>query len=251
MPIPSGPISHPWRRFLRFSVRGLVVFVVVIGAGLGWTVRQAHIQRDAVAAIERDAGRVDYSWEQSDGVTLPEGKPWARPWLVDLIGVDYFVHVTTVQFPMSSKPTDSTIARVGSLTRLRSLFDYSSSVSDAGLAHLTGLTDLEELELFGTPVTDAGLMHLTGLTKLHSLILTDTHVTDAGLIHLKSMKGLSALSLRGTQVTDAGLVHLRRLTDLSYLDLDSSVSARRSHTRCASGLPRAAVVWSGPPSLAW
>jgi YD repeat-containing protein len=30
-----------------------------------------------------------------------------------------------------------------------------------------------------------------------------------------------------------------------------TVSARRNHTRCASGLPRAAVVWSGPPSLAW
>ena len=29
------------------------------------------------------------------------------------------------------------------------------------------------------------------------------------------------------------------------------VSARRSHTRCAGGLPMAALVWSGPPSLAW
>ena len=45
------PVSHPWRRFLRFSVRGLIVVVLVIGAGLGWIVRQAHIQRDAVAAI--------------------------------------------------------------------------------------------------------------------------------------------------------------------------------------------------------
>ncbi len=30
-----------------------------------------------------------------------------------------------------------------------------------------------------------------------------------------------------------------------------TVSARRNHTRCAGGLPGAAVGWSGPPSLAW
>ena len=32
---------------------------------------------------------------------------------------------------------------------------------------------------------------------------------------------------------------------------DSGVSARRSHTRCAGGLPEAAVVWTGPRSPAW
>jgi hypothetical protein len=38
---------------LRFSVRGLIVLVIVAGAALGWIVRQAHIQGDAVAAIIR------------------------------------------------------------------------------------------------------------------------------------------------------------------------------------------------------
>ena len=47
------PVARPWRRFLRLSVRGLIVLVLVIGAGLGWLVRSAHIQRDAVAAITR------------------------------------------------------------------------------------------------------------------------------------------------------------------------------------------------------
>ncbi len=49
----SGPVSRPWQRFLRFSVRGLIVLVLVIGAGLGWIVRSAQVQREAVAAIER------------------------------------------------------------------------------------------------------------------------------------------------------------------------------------------------------
>ncbi len=48
--------TRPWRTFLRFSVRGMIVLVLVIGAGLGWVVRvvrTAQIQREAVAENTR------------------------------------------------------------------------------------------------------------------------------------------------------------------------------------------------------
>jgi hypothetical protein len=32
----DAPVAHPWRRFVRLSVRGLIVLVLVIGAGLAW-----------------------------------------------------------------------------------------------------------------------------------------------------------------------------------------------------------------------
>ena len=35
----------------RFSVRAIMMLVLVVAAGLGWLVRSAHIQRDAVAVI--------------------------------------------------------------------------------------------------------------------------------------------------------------------------------------------------------
>ena len=39
----AGRVARPWRRYLRLSVRGLIVLVLVIGGGLGWMVRQvAH-----------------------------------------------------------------------------------------------------------------------------------------------------------------------------------------------------------------
>jgi hypothetical protein len=56
--MPADPIPRPWRRFLRFSVRGLIVLVLVVGAGLGWIVHPAHVQRDAVAAITMAGGLV-------------------------------------------------------------------------------------------------------------------------------------------------------------------------------------------------
>ncbi len=60
------PVSRPWRRFLRFSVRGMIVVVLLIGIGLGWIVRAirgARIQRDAVLAIKNAGGFVQYNGE--------------------------------------------------------------------------------------------------------------------------------------------------------------------------------------------
>ena len=64
------PVSRPWRRFLRLSVRGMIGIVIVISAGLGWVVRSAHIQRDAVAAIASAGGTVKYEWEQNSAVGM-------------------------------------------------------------------------------------------------------------------------------------------------------------------------------------
>jgi internalin A len=208
--VPGGPVSRPWRRSLRFSVRGLIVIVLVIGAGLGWLVRSARIQREAVATIERAGGRVRYDSEWSKGKSIPAGKPWAPRWLTDFIGVDYFGRVTTVRLFSSSRASDATLAHVGRLTRLQRLNLDQSAVSDSGLAHLKGLTNLTFLALGGTQVTDAGLAHLKGLTNLSVLDLGDTQVTDAGLAHLKGLTNFSSLNLNGTHVSDAGAKELQR-----------------------------------------
>jgi hypothetical protein len=71
------PVPHPWRKYLRFSMRGLIVVVLVMGAGLGWIVHQAHVQRDAVAAALKTGGAVSYDREKRDGTTIPGGEPWA------------------------------------------------------------------------------------------------------------------------------------------------------------------------------
>jgi len=220
----AGPVSRSWRRYSRFSVRGLIVLVLVIGAGLGWLVRSARIQREAVAAIWNAGGVVYYDW-QWDEMYIPKGNPRTPRWLADLIGFDYFDHAAAVvscQNPLSPpKPAiDAVIVQVGSLTRLQRLNLGYSSFSEAGLVHLKGLTNLSDLGLACTQVTDVGLANLKGMTKLSELSLFRTQVTDAGLVHLKGMTNLNYLVLGSTLVTDAGLVHLKGLTKLTYLDLD-------------------------------
>ena len=60
-------VSRPWRRFLRFSVRGMIVVVLLIGVWMGWLVRNTRIQREAIAAIRKAGGRVLYDWQWKNG----------------------------------------------------------------------------------------------------------------------------------------------------------------------------------------
>ena len=213
----ARPVARPWRRYLRVSVRGLIVLVLVIGGGLGWMVRQAHIQREAVAAITKAGGYAHYNWEWTNGNPVQGGKPWAPAWLVDLIGVDYFGHVTDAT--IINWETDAAIAQVECLTRLQRLNLYGSGITDAWLEHISGLTNLTELDLARTQVTDVGLSHLKARSNLSNLSLSSTRVTDAGLARLTGLSNLSQLDLNFTNVTDAGLVHLKVLSKLSSLEV--------------------------------
>jgi hypothetical protein len=47
----SEPTPRPWRRYLRLSMRGLLVLVLLIGGWLGLLVRSTGVRRNAVAAI--------------------------------------------------------------------------------------------------------------------------------------------------------------------------------------------------------
>ena len=99
---------------------------------------------------------------------------------MNLIGVDYFGHVTFVKFLFRGNDADS--EQIGRLTRLQWVGVVSGSLTDAGLANLHALTDLSMLELGAFEVTDAGLTHLSGLTKLTHLNLRGTPATGcAGL----------------------------------------------------------------------
>jgi hypothetical protein len=84
---------------VRFSVRRLIVLVLVIGGGLGWIVRCARDQFAAVKAIEAAGGNVSYRWEWKDGRSVPDGAPWWPKWLSDRIGVEYLTAVARVEIP--------------------------------------------------------------------------------------------------------------------------------------------------------
>ena len=221
----SKPISRPRRKTSALQPAGADRSCAGDWGLAGMDRAQcARIQREAVKAIRQSGGWVSYYSEMGKGNLFLGENPGIRKWLSDFIGIDYFDHVSSVMLdphsPTSHSPKlDATIAQVGRLTELDSLFLSQSSVSGSGLAHIKGLTNLSSLDLFGTGVNDAGLAHLEGLTALSTLELRATQVTDNGLANLKRLTKLNYLGLAETQVTDAGLVHLKWLVNLSLLDL--------------------------------
>ncbi len=238
----AKPVSRPWRRYLRFSVRGLIVLVLVIGAWLGWLARSALIQRDAVAAITKAGGSAFYE-EDIRGPTPANGRPanWVdfirtridRNYFSNVVFVQGFdpaqrfdgkaastddglfvhishlKHVTTLNL-MGNTVTDSTFARLKNLPSVETLMLQHTAISDSGLASLEGMHNLRYLLISSFGITDKGLEHVRGLNSLTTLSLEDSLISDAGMVHLLKLTKLSGLVINHTQVTDAGIEELKR-----------------------------------------
>jgi hypothetical protein len=219
MAVQPQQVSWSWRRCLRFSTRALIATVLLIGAVVGWLVRSARIQREAVEAILKAGGKVQYDWEWWHGKELKQGRPWGPRWLVKLIGVDYFGHVTNVSLLGYSPEADEAVVRVSRLPGLQRLALLGPSFDDADLARVEVLTDLESLTILSDQVTDAGAAHLRGLTKLTYLSIEETKISDAGLEHLSGLTNIRILSLRDSQVAGPGFGNLQSLAQLASLNL--------------------------------
>jgi hypothetical protein len=146
------PIKRPWWSYLRLSVTGLMVLVLAVGGWLGWLLRGARIQRDAVAALRGAGGRVLYEWQLVDGRWKPNGVPWWPGWVVERVGVDVLGSVVHVF--LGPGCTDAELACAARLARLETLIINGARVTDAGLAQLEKLPRLRYLDLNRTPIAD-------------------------------------------------------------------------------------------------
>ena len=145
----------PRRRWLQFSLRTLMVLMLVLGCGLGWFASSSNRRGSSGKRSRRLRNweaRVG-SWPGSPSDGLPARKCYGRPRWVG-----------------SRKHGQRRRTRASpGLSDVRSrLIPRHTQVTDAGLARLRGLTQLEELFLDSTQVTDAGLEHLRGLTQLRT-----------------------------------------------------------------------------------
>jgi hypothetical protein len=192
---PVSPTTQRRRGTFRISVRGLLLFVLLAGCGMGLLthiVRTGQAQRKAVAAVYQAGGWVLYDIEWDERQATSQWRlGWPR-WFIDRVGADYCAHVVFIN--LHDRGTDAVLAQVGQFTHLKQLHRPGRRVTDLGLAHLGRLSELQYLSLDRTQATDAGLAHLKGLANLRWLKLAQTKVTDAGLSELrKSLPQLQAI----------------------------------------------------------
>jgi len=211
----AGPFQ---RRWFRFSLRSLLILVIVIAIPLAWIAKERRqSQRELNIAAELlpltfDDVEIGGPY---DSVRLrTRGKPqgWGRNALRQLLGE----RVRRLRNPVLSLED---LRPLASLTRLDYLDLDNSAVSD--LAPLEGLTNLQWLDLRGLPVSD--IAPLASLTNLESLSLDSTQVRD--ITPLAELRNLESLNLRATPVQD--LTPLVRLSKLKKLSLDLTPVTRK------------------------
>ncbi len=235
----------PWRS-LRFWAKlcaavAIIPLAVFVGAVclLRWN---ASAQRIAVAAIKEAHGRVEYDWENPDVVRSSarfsiagledwlnswtpssaeseDGGPPAPHWLVSLLGVDCFGHVTSVS-AQRAPDKFKLVEHVGQLKRLSALRLTGFQLSDQEMTFLDKLDCLEELTFVRCRLGNGTLSQLAGLKNLKSLNLHGSNVNSLALANIQGLTALTELNLSGTAIDGAALASLRGLSNLQGLDLD-------------------------------
>jgi hypothetical protein len=249
----ARPVSA-WRRYLRLSVRGLLILVLLVGGWFGWLAQTARTQREAVAAVLKAHGAIRYDWQGASFASREPAQPMTTRWLARTIGQDYLHSVVLVALParlFMSPPNDGirpferadfVMAQLKRLTKLSALHLTGSDVRDSGLSHLEGLTELSELHLGYTQTTDSAIAHVRGLENLSDLNLRGTRITDAGMSHLSGLSKLSALDLVGTRITDAGLAHLTSLSNLKTLEVGDTHVTDAGARELQKALPNLKII---------
>jgi hypothetical protein len=75
--VKGGRPPRRSRRLRGMSIRGLMLFSLVVGGWLGWVCHQARVQREAVAAVRR-AGSVTFDWQWNNGAAAGNEPGWLR-----------------------------------------------------------------------------------------------------------------------------------------------------------------------------
>ncbi len=210
--------AKPSRRCFRFSLRAMLLMMVVIGGALG-VFREARKQQVAVAALEEMGCSVDYDAPKHRPLRFLER---VRQWLGDAEPND----VVAVYSGRDSKLNDAALVHLQAFRNLELLLIRRADLTDAGLAHLAGLQKLAVLIVHGTRITGSGFVHFDGMDQLVYIHFMGAPVSDAGLAHLGKLPKLSTLSLEGAMVTNAGAAELKKALPNLHISMSPCVVHR-------------------------
>ena len=164
------------RRWFQFSLRTLMIGVLIIAipcAWLGRKIEQKRRERAAVRAILNSGAHFYFHYENANGSNgLKMSQPSSSAnWLQDLFGDDFDTPPTWVWFNARYIPPDVPKSK--------------KRIDDRALINLNALPYIRTVDLSRTTVSDADLERLKGLTWLKRLRLDDTQVTHAGILELR------------------------------------------------------------------
>lgn len=195
------------RRWLQFSLRGLLVALTLLGVWLGLHVERVKRQQLAVAVWSGLGADISYRHELTrakngtlyfDSSVPPPGPVAVRR----LLGDKHF----------------ETPVRLHLVT--------SQKISADDFAALAGLPELQTLEIYGRfQLTDETARRLRGLGRLERLVLANVDgesdasgISEAFIKNLAAMASLRELYLLDGAFSDAEIAKLRRALPECHID---------------------------------
>ena len=223
--------TKPKRRSLRFSLRTMLIFMLVVCVAVGWRIERVRKQREAVAWVREMRGTVYYATDDNSfhkRTAEPRGPEWLRKWL----GNDFFDDVVDVTL---HNPQVNDVSPLAKLTELKWSDLSDTQVSE--VSPLAKLTKLKWLSLANTRVSD--VTSLAKLTNLETLLLHDTQVSDVSA--LAKLTKLEGLYLDNTQVSEVS--PLAKLTKLEYLVLYDTQVSQEAIEQLKKALPQCEILY--------
>lgn len=218
-------VSLVFRRPFRFSLRALLVFVLVCAISFNWlsiTMHEARKQREAVVAIEKLGGHVGYDYEY-DHWKAHEGEigfqeqpePPGPLWLRELAGDDFVDSVVSAWLGRYAMPsseglidrpiTDSDVEILSEFSNLREVSFEFQPITDSSLRRLAAFRHIRSIGLYGTQITDNGLVLLKGLPDLEDIDIGDTPASLQGIVAIrKDWPSLKVVRIGASQLEAVG-----------------------------------------------
>jgi len=231
MPEPTEAKHARKRRWMRVSLRTFLVFVTLVGVGLGAWIIPSLSQRQSVRGIENMGGEVVYNNDLVDPVT---GDPISqlRPpkWLVETLGIDFFYSVTDVRvsgFRWRKNPPpfelDGFVSHLERLPKCRSLNLSMVGLLDDDIAKLAPLAgQLESLsirEVWPGNARGPGLVHIKDWPHLKSLAFRCRYFESLDLTSLSTCPKLEELSLGNGRLEEKDFAEIAKCQQIATLGL--------------------------------
>ena len=107
------------KRWLRYSLRTLLVVITILCIALGYWTYRAKRQRAVVKWVEENGGEVHYDFELDEyGYTIKAAKPPSPKWMQAFLGNDYLATVVHVRLENSEVKDVEPLAQLEQLEEL-------------------------------------------------------------------------------------------------------------------------------------
>ena len=213
----------PHRRWLRFTLRGLLVATLILCVCLAYIVNRARLYRNIIAELERcDANPIfaaefNHEGERTElqDIELFLGETISL-WIAEHFGAEYiYPTVVGAEFDKDHPPTVAAIQALAKTRGFRAISFSTANTSPNVLAEIKSHSDIDWLEI--TDASDDSLAHATGLPNLRTLQLDGSFTS---LLQLRQLKHLTILDISSGTLWQDSLSHISFIQSLQRLGLN-------------------------------